>query len=198
MSSRLRDQQLEYLCDALAEVAPTAPTLCEGWDAHDLAVHIWVIKHDPLSWPGIVVPVLEGTTRRRAERLSQRWSYEGLITTLRQESGSIASMPFDRFEGHRHGLGEYYIHTEDVVRVNDLPRRTQTAETEDALWLRARTAGRQLWGRGGEAVRFEAPDREPFTIGRGDPLTRVSGLPSEAILWIYGRQDAADVEVTDV
>ncbi len=195
MSSHLRDHVYAQFCDALATVAPTSPTLCDGWDAHDLAVHIWVIKHDPLSWPGIVIPAFAGVTLRRAERNKRRWSYAGLVEELRQESGSIACMPLDGMEGHRHALGEYYIHTEDIRRPNGLPRSSPAAETEDALWLRARTAGRQLWGRRRAAVHFAAPDRNPFSLGRGVPTSRVSGLPSEVILWIYGREGAADVDV---
>lgn len=195
MSSHLRDHLYAQFCDALAAVAPTAPTLCEGWDAHDLAVHIWVLKHNALSWPGIVIPALAGVTERRAERLRQSWAYARLVEQLRQEPGSIACMPLDGLEHHRHALGEYYIHTEDIRRANDFPRSTPTAETEDALWLRAHTAGRQLWSRDREAVHFSAPGRGPFTLGRGTPTKRVSGLPSEVILWIYGRRDVADVEI---
>jgi len=198
MSTLLRDHHLHHLCDALAEVPATAPTLCDGWDAHDLAVHIWVIKHDPLSWPGIVIPALAGVTRRRAETVRGRWPYLALLARLRQDSGAIACMPFDGREDHRHALGEYYIHTEDIRRANTLPRRSLSTETEDALWLRARTAGGQLWGRGQDATRFEAPDRMPFILGRGEPATCVSGLPSEAILRIYGREGVADVQVTNL
>lgn len=198
MTTHLRDLHCAQLCIALAAVPPTAPTLCEGWDAHDLAVHIWVIKHDPLSWPGIVLPAFEGATSRRAESFRQRWTYEGLVEKLRRESGAIAPMPLDRFEGHRHALGEYYIHTQDVRRANGLPHLTPTRETENALWLRARTAGRQTWGRDREATQFMSPHHGAFTVGRGVPTTHVSGLPSEVILWIYGREDVADVVVTDM
>lgn len=196
MTTHLRDLHFAHLCDTLASVAPTAPTLCEGWDAHDLAVHIWVIKHDPLSWPGIVLPAREPTTVRRAERFRRRWTYECLVEKLRRESGTIAAMPLDRFEGHRHALGEYYIHTQDVRRANDLPHLTPTKGTEDVLWLRARTAGRQTWGRNRAATQFMSPYHGAFTVGRGVPTRQVSGLPSEVILWIYGRTEIADVTVT--
>lgn len=59
MTAALRDEQLSRCCDALAAVERDAPTLCEGWSAHDLALHLWVLKH-PLAWPGIGVPALDG------------------------------------------------------------------------------------------------------------------------------------------
>ena len=59
MSRELRDACKESLCQALAMVPAQAPTLCEGWSAHDLAVHLWILKHDPLGWPGVVHPRLD-------------------------------------------------------------------------------------------------------------------------------------------
>ncbi|MDO5736515.1 MAG: maleylpyruvate isomerase family mycothiol-dependent enzyme [Propionibacteriaceae bacterium] len=196
MSTGLRNLHLTQLCDALDSVPPTAPTLCEGWDAHDLAIHLWVLKRDPLSWPGIAVPAFAAATQRRAEHVRRRWDYERLVAELRHQGGAMACMPLDRWEGHRHALGEYYIHTEDLRRANNLPRRTQTAETEDALWLRAHTAGRQLWMLGRDTISVASPHRDAFTLGRGAPTAQVTGLPSEVILWIYGRGDVADVVVT--
>ena len=108
MTADLRDRQFRQCCDALEQVSADAPTLCEGWAAHDLAIHLWTLKHDPLGWPGIVVPALAATTARRADRIRRRWSYVELVARLRAERGDMACMPFDRFGGHRHALGEYY------------------------------------------------------------------------------------------
>ena len=64
----------------------------------------------------MVLPVLAPLTRQRAELIRRRWPYEDLIDQLRSESGAIACMPLDRWEDHRHALGEYYVHTQDVAR----------------------------------------------------------------------------------
>ncbi|MEO7588097.1 MAG: maleylpyruvate isomerase family mycothiol-dependent enzyme [Arachnia sp.] len=196
MSTRLRDHHRNQLCDALSAVAATAPTLCQEWDAHDLAVHLWVLKRDPLSWPGIAIPAFADATRRRADQVKRRWDYDSLVAGLRRQGGFLPCMPLDRWDGHGHALGEYYVHTEDVRRANALPLRTQTSDTEDALWLRARKAGRPLWMLGRDTVLIAAPGRDPFTLGRGAPPAQVTGLPSEVILWLYGRCEAADVVVT--
>lgn len=161
-------------------------------------MHIWVLSHDPLSWPGLVIPALSGASQRRGDRFKLRWDYATLVAQLRTRSGSIACMPLDWLEGHRHALGEYYTHTEDIRRAGEFPRRSQSSETEDALWIRAHTAGRQLWTRRRDAVHFTAPNHEPSTIGRGAPKIRVDGLPSETILWTYGRDEVADVKITPI
>jgi hypothetical protein len=68
VTAYLRDRQLRRCCDALNQVSADAPTLCAGWSAHDLAIHLWTLKHDPLGWPGIAFPVLAATATRRADR----------------------------------------------------------------------------------------------------------------------------------
>lgn len=199
MSARLRDDQRAALCDALDAVEATAPTLCEGWDAHDLAVHMWVLKHDPLSWPGVAVPALAGG---RSDRVKRRWPYRSLVDRMRRGTGSLPCLPLDRWSGHRHALGEYFIHTEDVRRANGLPRRAQPADVEDALWIRGQRAASQLHaaqrlqGRRPETVRLSAPGQTPYTVGPATPTTFVHGLPSEVLLWIYGRRGVAVVDLT--
>ena len=48
----------EALADALASAGPDAPTLCEGWTAHDLAAHLIAREHRPDSTPGIYANML--------------------------------------------------------------------------------------------------------------------------------------------
>lgn len=196
MSATLRDEQLQLLCDVLASVAPDAPTLCEGWTAHHIAVHLWVLKHDPLSWPLLVIPRLNTLADRRAAALRSRWSYAELVDDLRTGDGEIACLPFDGRENHRHALGEYFVHTEDVRRPNHLGPAVVSPGLEDALWQRLRVAAPRLHR--GESWRFEAPDGEWFTIGRQDPTQAIAGRPAELLLWAYGRQSAADVTVRPV
>ena len=51
------------LCDLFDQVGPDAPTLCRGWDAHDLAAHLWIRENDPLGASGIVAKPLVGAER---------------------------------------------------------------------------------------------------------------------------------------
>lgn len=193
VSATLRDEQLQVLCDVLGSVDASAPTLCEGWSAHDIAIHIWVLKHDPLSWPLLVVPRLAGLATKRADALKQRWSYAELVADLRSGDGEIACMPLDGRENHRHALGEYFVHSEDVRRANALHPARISPALEDALWQRLRVAAPRLHR--GESWRFEAPDGEWFTIGGHEPTQCIFGRPAELLLWAYGRTSAADVTV---
>lgn len=194
MTAQLRDRQLRLCCDALDLVGPEARTLCEGWTAHDLAIHLWTLKRDPLGWPGQVVPFLAATAARRAELIRRRWPFAELVARLRAEQGAIACMPLDRFEGHRHALGEYFVHTQDVVRANGLAREEPGEELEEALWLRVQVAGRQLHRRAPGIV-LESADGRSAQLTGGAPTTVVRGAPSELMCWVYGRRQVADVTV---
>jgi len=193
----IRDRQLQRCCDALAAVDPGAATLCAGWSAHDLALHLWSIKREPLAWAGMVLPALAPLTRQRAELIRRRWPYEDLIDQLRSESGAIACMPLDRWEDHRHALGEYYVHTQDVARPHGVLQPAPDDELQEALWLRTRTVARILRRRLPAGLVLEHPDGRRAAAGRGRPEVVVSGAPAELICWVYGRQSVAAVTVRE-
>lgn len=195
VTAELRDRQLWLCCDALDQVSADAPTLCEGWAAHDLAIHLWTLKHDPLGWPGIALPALAATATRRADRIRRRWSYGELVARLRADRGDIACMPLDRFSGHRHALGEYFVHTQDVVRANDLRQEEPSNELEDALWLRVQVAARQLYRRRSPGLVLATNDGRSAHVTGSTPMTVVTGPPSELMCWVYGRAAVADVAV---
>lgn len=200
MSRELRDRELGRLCDVLDAVEPTAPTLCAGWDAHDLAVHLWVIKHDPASWPGVAVPALAPITRRRSAAIRQRWSYPEIVAVLRHGGGDVASMPGDHREGHRHALGEYYVHAQDVARPNGVRQARPDVQLQEALGLRVRRAARQLFWRPWPQKRglvLEWPGRGRVRITGDGRLGSVVvvGEPSELLCWVHGRRDVANVTV---
>ncbi|MEP7331544.1 MAG: hypothetical protein ABI692_05590, partial [Terracoccus sp.] len=104
-------------------------------------------------------------------------------------------MPFDRFGGHRHALGEYFVHTQDVVRANGLRQEGPGDELEDALWLRVQAAARELHRRGSPGLVLKSKDGRSALVARRPPMTVVTGLPSELMCWVYGRQAVADVTI---
>jgi len=133
MTAELRDAQRDEFCQVLAMVPPDSPTLCAGWTAFDLAAHVWLLNHGPRSWLGIVLPPLAWFTTSEIRRVRQRFSYAGLVEEIRTGPASLKCMPTDSWEDHRHALGEYFIHTEDVRRPNRLPRQEISAELAEAL-----------------------------------------------------------------
>ncbi|MEZ5134057.1 MAG: hypothetical protein R2699_03105 [Acidimicrobiales bacterium] len=91
------------------------------------------------------------------------------------------------------------MHHEDLRRGggDTTPRpATQIAHLEDALWRALGRSGRfmtrALRGTGVEAV-TPAGDR---AAAPGDRPVVLTGRPGELVLWLFGRRDAAAVELT--
>lgn len=189
VSEVLRDRMREWCCATLAAVSAEGETLCEGWDAHDLAVHLWTLNHDPASWAGIALPPLRGWTDRRGAAIRVRWSYLDLVDRLRDGPASFACMPGDRREHFRHALGEWFMHGLDVARPHGLPEPELDPDLAEALWTRCRRAAGQL-----NLLRpglvLELPDGRSARISPGRERVRVAGPITELLLWTYGRRGA--------
>src|SRR5215467_14640980 len=116
-------QERRSLCDVFDELGPDAPTLLEGWTAHDLAAHLFLREHDLLAAPCLVLP---GPFARFAERrraaLAARYDDAWLLERIR----SGPPWGFFRLGWVRSlaNLNEYFVHHEDVRRANGMgPRR---------------------------------------------------------------------------
>ncbi len=187
---RLRDEQRDAACDALASVDAASSTLCEGWTAHDLAAHLWVLDHPSPSWAGLVVTSIDPLAATK-----KRWPYAELVGRLRNGPSTFACMPLDPRAGNLHAIGEWFVHTEDVRRAHDLPRRQYTAELQDALWARVQRAARQLnWRRPTGLVLRRVNGGTSMVVDKPAGVV-VTGEPAELMMWAYGRTSVADVVV---
>lgn len=211
--ARLRDLQRDRLCDVLEAAGPDAPTLCTGWTAGDLAAHLWILDHDPVGWIGVGIGPLERIHTARIARARDRMPHGEILAALRAGDGSLACMPTDAREGHRHALGEYAVHTQDVLRAAEGPwpiasqasdRRLDSGASDDsdlaaamdeALWRRARVAGGMLHVLSTRGLVLQHPDGRVARATPGRERVRVVGAPLELLLWVHGRASVADVEV---
>ena len=186
----------EQLCALLDRLGPQAPTLISPWTTLDIAAHLVLRERDLIAAPGLVVP---GAWTRFAERRQlalTRTGFPHLVATLR--SGPPAG--FFRIPWVRRfpSLNEFFVHHEDVRRANGLaPRATPPAEDAALFDNVARSRlllARRLRGVGLELV-WTGTDKV-ITARRGVPTARVRGHPGELLLFLFGRQEAADVEIT--
>jgi uncharacterized protein (TIGR03085 family) len=190
-------QERLELCDLLDELGPSAPTLLEGWTAHDLAAHLVLREHDPIAGPCLVLPgrFQRFAERRRAE-LAQREDFARLVERIR----SGPPIGFFRIGWVRAlaNLNEFFVHHEDVRRANSGAPRRLTPPMDAALWRNVRRGSRYLCRRldtCGLAIDW-AEANEQVTVRPGEPTARLSGMPGELLLYVFGRQAAAEVEVT--
>jgi len=193
----LDTQERHELCDLLDELGPSVPTLLEGWTAHDLAAHIVLREHDFVAGPCIVLPApFQRFAEQRRVRLAASKDFAWLVTRIR----SGPPIGFFRIEWVRSmaNLNEFFVYQEDVRRANGFGVRSLTPAMDAALWRNVRRGSRYLSRRlhaSGLEIEWTGTD-EQVTIRPGEPTARLSGSPGELLLYVFGRQTAAQVEVS--
>jgi uncharacterized protein (TIGR03085 family) len=190
-------QEREKLCDTLEALGGAAPTLLDGWTAHDLAAHLVLRERDLVAAPCLVLPgPLQRFAERRRARLAERRDFRWLVTHIR--SGPPPG--FFRIAWVRSfpNLNEYFVHHEDLRRANGMVARTLSREMDAALWRNVRRGSRYLSRRlrdVGLEIEWTGTSQR-LSVRSGEQSARLVGLPGELLLYIFGRQVAANVEVT--
>lgn len=184
------------LCDTLLEVGPDAPTLCGDWTSGDLLAHLIVREGRPDGAAGIVVPALAGRTERAMDALRARHDHATLVDRLRQGPPRWHPTRVPAVD-EKVNLVEMFVHHEDILRAGlGAPRRSLSAELVSALGDRLAFMAPMLFRRtlGANVVIVTAKRRT--RIGSGDdPVVEIHGRPGEIILFGFGRQDVAEVEL---
>ncbi|MDL4814174.1 TIGR03085 family metal-binding protein [Actinomadura opuntiae] len=184
------------LADLLDELGPQAPTLLTPWTTRDLAAHLALRENDPLAGPGLVLP---GAWNRFAERRQAALAsndFTALVATIRSgpppgffRIGWVRRVP---------NLLEFFVHHEDVRRANARAPRSTEPAMDRALWHGLTRApwllARRLRGAGLELQ--WAGTTNTVRARRGQPSAHVTGPPGELLLYMFGRKDAAHVEVS--
>jgi uncharacterized protein (TIGR03085 family) len=190
------------LCDLLDEVGPDAPTLCEGWQTHDLAAHLWIRETDPIAATAIVAKPLAGLLERRRAEVKQRWEYSELVDRVRNGPARFSVFALPGVDEPANST-EFFVHHEDVRRAGDHPQTSRDLgqETEDFIWRRLKLLGRAFFRRAPVGLVLErlgtSDAYEPDTIRAvsGSPIVTIVGQPSELLLFAQGRTGVAEVKL---
>ena len=188
------------LAQALLDVTPDAPTLCEGWEARHLAAHVVLRERSAVVGAGIAVPALSSRAEAAIARLADQASTEGAYRDL---VARVAASP-ERWHpaswvGDAANVIEFYVHTEDVRRgAGPVPPRELDPGLVDALWthlpraatgrLRGVPVGIVLVRDDGLRHHLRSPKPDYGTVV-------VRGEVGELVLYLLGRGAAADVRV---
>ncbi|MER8118762.1 TIGR03085 family metal-binding protein [Streptomyces sp. NPDC094031] len=193
MSTFAKRERLLF-ADLLETVGPDAPTLCEGWRTRDLAAHVIVRERRPDAAGGALVKRLAP----RLEKVMAEYTakpYEELIRLIR--TGPPRFSPFQvKQVDEAANTVEFYVHTEDVRRAQrDWSARELDPVFQDALWSRLERTTRLL-GRGvPTGLVLRRPDGQTVVAHKGAPVVTATGEPSELLLFAFGRDRAARVEL---
>ncbi len=197
MATMLYDAiEREQLCDLFDHLGPLAPTLLDPWTAHDLAAHLVLREHDVFAAPGLVVGGAWGQHAESRRAALKQTGFTELVATIRSgpPPGFFSIGWVRRFPN----LNEFFVHHEDMRRANGFGPRTNPPAEETALFANLARApwflSRRLHGVGLDLV-WAGTDKI-IRARRGHPTARLHGLPGELLLFLFGRRDAADVEIT--
>jgi uncharacterized protein (TIGR03085 family) len=184
------------LSDLLDELGPDAPTLLAPWTTRDIAAHLIARERDYIAGPGLVLPGPWGRLAERRRQALARKDFTWLVATLR-----CGPPPgFFRIGWVRQvaNLNEFFVHQEDVRRANGRGPRVNERAMDEALWRNVSRArwflARRLRGAGLELQ--WAGTAKTVRARRGEPMARIAGPPGELLLYLFGRQEAAQVEVS--
>ncbi|MEX5294447.1 TIGR03085 family metal-binding protein [Kocuria sp. CPCC 205268] len=188
-----------HLAALLRRLGPDAPTLCDGWRTRDLAVHLVLRDGRPDLLPGRVLPQvpLLGERTRRAEEAVAAQPWEELVRKVEHPPlYSPARLgPVDK----RMNTVEYFVHHEDVRRAQPTwHARPLLHDEERDLWRSLSLVAKVMLKDEEDTVVLIAPSYGAVRGGRGRTGTvRVlRAVPSELLLWVFGRREQAAVEET--
>ncbi len=184
------------LSDLLAELGPGAPTLLAPWTTRDLAAHLVLREHDALAGPGLVLPGAWGRLAEQRRRALALRDFSWLVATFR--SGPPPGFFRAGWVRRLASLNEFFVHHEDVRRADGRAPRVNEPAMDEALW---RNLSRAPWllarGLRGAGLELEwAGTTRTVRARRGEPAARIAGPPGELLLYLFGRQDAAQVELS--
>lgn len=193
MSTHAKRERL-LLADLLEAAGPEAPTLCRGWTARDLAAHVVVRERRPDAAAGLVI----GPLKSRGERITNEFTskpYEELIQLIRTGPPRMSPFGVKQLDEVANTV-EFYVHTEDVRRAQpDWTARELDPVFADVLWSRTEKAARMLGRKAPVGLVLRRPDGQTAVAHKGTPVVTVTGEPGELLLFAFGRQDAARVEL---
>jgi uncharacterized protein (TIGR03085 family) len=188
------------LADLLERVGPDQPTLCAGWTTRDLAAHVIVRERRPDAAAGVLLQFAKPHSERVRLAVAAA-PFDELVRQVRNPPWwSISSVPLIDSLAN---TAEFFVHHEDVRRAQpEWEPRDLSMSFERALWGRIKPMARLALRRFPAAVLLHAPGYGESTAGAAatddpaNPPVRVSGPPGELMMFFFGRQAAARVEVT--
>ncbi|MCF3118128.1 TIGR03085 family protein [Streptomyces arenae] len=193
MSTHAKRERL-LLADLLEAQGPEAATLCEGWKTRDLAAHVVVRERRVDAAGGILVKQLAG----RLERVQAEFAakpYEELIQLIRTGPPRFSPFALKQVDELSNAV-EFYVHTEDVRRAQpDWTPRELDRVFSDALWSRLERTARLVGRKAPVGLVLRRPDGQTVVAHRGAPVVTVTGEPAELLMFAYGRQEVADVQL---
>ena len=174
-------QERAALVATFREVSPDAPTLCEGWDARDLAAHLVVRERRLDAAPGILIPAFADYSERVQHQVSASTDWDVLVGQV--ADGPPLYSPFKLLDPIAN-VAEMFIHHEDVRRARpEWEPRTLDDQTTAALRRPVAMMSRMTLRKAPAKVILRTPQGDTLaTVGRGQEIV-ITGDPGELLMF---------------
>jgi uncharacterized protein (TIGR03085 family) len=201
MTTATNPAQLERraLCDLFLEVGPDAPTLSGEWTTRDLAAHLVMRERRLDGAAGIMISAFsEHAEKVQASIAATEWT--DLVETVRSGPPVWNPMRITAVD-QVVNTGEFFVHHEDVRRADgEWSTRDLDPTVTAALTKMVSRMARLLTRPSKVGVILEPtvdgePSTPPIIGNKAVPSVSVRGPISELVLFVYGRQAYADVEL---
>ena len=191
---RFAPVEREGLADALTDLGPDQPTLCEGWQTADMAAHLVLRERRPVAALGIVFKSLAGYNERAQRALRDGTPYDELVRLFRTGPPLLSPIKLAPLDEATNAV-EYFVHHEDVRRgQSNWEPRDLGVELEGALWSRLRRGARLMLRHAPVGVAFDTGQGDAVVAKAGEPRVTVRGKPSELTLLAFGRGRHARID----
>jgi uncharacterized protein (TIGR03085 family) len=193
------DAEKPALVETLRHADPEAPTLCEGWTARHLLAHLVQREQDQLANLGDMIvrrpPGQEKYLGRLVDAARTPEGYDALVTRFAEGPRRWSAM---NWAAETINLTEYVIHHEDLRRGGEIAAepRVLPEKEQRSIWKRLRPITRFAYRRAPVGVSLATPVGDSQVVHKGEPAVVLTGEPVELLLYVSGRRDAAQVEIS--
>jgi uncharacterized protein (TIGR03085 family) len=178
---------------ALRELGPDKPTACGGWTTAEMAAHLYVRERRADAMLGVVLPgPFANHTDRVMASVMRVHDYDHLVDRI-AAGPPLVVRPVDSLVN----LFEFFVHAEDVRRLNGYDVRDLSLEQEQAMWRRLRPMLRGMFRRAkGMQIEFVTTHGDRGVIRGSGPKVRLLAPVGELVLYAYNRKGIAEVART--
>lgn len=194
----LATTERQRLIATFERLSPDAPTLCEGWSAKDLLVHLIMREIYPHHIAGQKLPKVS-TASLSKQRELEGSDYRDLIELFRHGRQKFSPLRFGPVDRYMNTV-EYVVHHEDLRRAQSpVLGRVLSTEEQAEIAKMLPIFGRLLLRKATETIEFRPTGHQPFSVGpspEGGPTVTVAGSPLELLMFVFGRNQGLKVEFT--
>lgn len=193
------DAEKPALVESLRHADPEAPTLCEGWTTRHLLAHLVQREQDQLANLGDMVvrrpPGQERFLGRLVDCARTPEGYDALVNRFAEGPRRWSAMSW---AAETLNLTEYVIHHEDLRRGSEpqAEPRVLPEKEQRSIWKRLLSITRFVYRRAPVGVALATLGGDVRQVRKGMPTVVLTGEPVELLLYVSGRREAAQVEVT--